>query len=259
LIDRLEDPSTYEYVALNSGETLREGIGLILRAATPAALGILFSLALVFTSGQMGAAVVREKDQRAMEIVITSLRPYELVTGKVLGMTLLSLTQLGIWALGIGITLVLLLTSSGSFQLVAIPWKVFFWAIMLGIPAYFLYAFLAAGLGIIAGDAQQAQQLAGILGFLGMAPLWLLGVLIQSPNSPVMISLSLFPLTGPIFILLRMTIVEVPIWQLLASAAILIISLVATIWAITRIFRAAMLMYGQTLKPRQIIRALRGA
>jgi ABC-2 type transport system permease protein len=130
---------------------------------------------------------------------------------------------------------------------------------MLGLPGYFLYAVIAAGLGIIAGDTQQAQQLAGFLGFIGMFPLYFAGGLLTAPNSAAAVGLTLFPLTGPMFTLLRMALTEVPLWQLLASFGILILSLVAGIWSVSRIFRAAMLIYGQALKPQEIWRALKQA
>jgi ABC-2 type transport system permease protein len=258
-LERLDDPMYRTFVNLRTGESVQEGPALIVRIATPAVLAVLMGLALLFTSSQMGAAVVREKDQRAMEMIITSIKTSQLVTGKVLGMTLLSLTQLAIWGTGVVIAIGLLLTGDVDLTGISIPWNVLFWAVALGIPGYFLYAVAAAGLGIIAGDTQQAQQLAGFLGFLGMLPLWLAGVLLEAPNSAVAVGLSLFPFTGPIFSLFRMSLTEVPLWQLVTCFGILVVSLFAGIWAVTRIFRAAMLMYGQALRPRDLWRALKQA
>jgi ABC-2 type transport system permease protein len=258
-LERLDDPMNRTFVNLRTGESVQEGPALIVRIATPAVLAVLMGLALLFTSSQMGAAVVREKDQRAMEMIITSIKTSQLVTGKVLGMTLLSLTQLAIWGTGVVIAIGLLLTGDVDLTGISIPWNVLFWAVALGIPGYFLYAVAAAGLGIIAGDTQQAQQLAGFLGFLGMLPLWLAGVLLEAPNSAVAVGLSLFPFTGPIFSLFRMSLTEVPLWQLVTCFGILVVSLFAGIWAVTRIFRAAMLMYGQALRPRDLWRALKQA
>jgi ABC-2 type transport system permease protein len=131
------------------------------------------------------------------------------------------------------------------------------WAVLLGFPGYLLYAVIAAGIGVVAGDTQQAQQLAGFLGFFGLLPMWFAGTVVEAPNSPAAVGLSLFPLTGPIFSLLRMTFTRVPLWQLLASLGLILVSLAAAVWAVTRVFRAAMLLYGQTFGPRQILRALR--
>lgn len=258
-LERLADPANRTFVAQSTGERVAEGPGMVLRFAAPAGLAILLALALLFTSSQMGAAVVREKEQRAMEMIITSLRPSQLVTGKVLGMSLLSLTQIGVWGIGAVIGVGLLLAGEVDLAGISVPWGALAWAVLLGVPGYFLYAVIASGIGIIAGDSQQAQQLAGFLGFLGMAPLWFAGVLVEAPNGAVAVGLSLFPLTGPIFSLLRMALTEVPSWQLAASFGILVVSLAAGIWAVARIFRVAMLMYGQALSPRQIVRAMRAA
>jgi ABC-2 type transport system permease protein len=144
-------------------------------------------------------------------------------------------------------------------QDLSIPWMALLWAALLGIPGYLLYAVIGSGLGVIAGDKQQARQLAGMLGFLGMGPLYLLGVIVDNLGGPLGVGLTLFPLTAPTIALFRMTLSEVPTWQLAASLAILLATLAGSIWFVARIFRAAMLMYGQALRPRAIIRALRQA
>lgn len=257
LIERLEDPSRRVFISQDTGEQVSEGVGLIVRFAAPAALAILLAFSLLLTSSQMGAVVVRDKDQRAMEMVITSISPQQLITGKVFGMTLLVLTQFAIWGLGAAIAIGLAVAGDFNLSELSIPWNAFLWAFLLGIPGYFLYAVLAAGLGIIAGDTQQAQQLAGFLGFLGLFPLWFTGVLIGNPNSPLAVGLTLFPLTAPIFALLRMTFVEIPLWQLGLSLALLVASLVLGVWFVSRIFRIAMLMYGKSFSVRQIFSTLR--
>jgi ABC-2 type transport system permease protein len=129
----------------------------------------------------------------------------------------------------------------------------------LGVPAYFLYAVLAAGLGIIAGDSQQAQQLASMLGLIGLVPLWLAGVLVTNSNGPLAVALTLFPLTSPMVSLIRMTLTTVPDWQLGLALALIIVSLLLSVWFVVRIFRAAMLLYGQALRPRAVWQALRAA
>ena len=258
-IERLEDPAEITFVARQTGERVAQGPALVVRFATPAILALIFVFTVFTSANQMGSAVVREKEQRAMEMVITSLSPRELVIGKVLGMTLLSLTQVGVWVIGAGAALGLALFGTLSVQDLSIPWSAVLWAVLLGVPAYFLYAVLGSGLGVIAGDKQQARQLAGMLGFLGMGPMYLIGAIINNLDGPLSVGLTLFPLTAPTIALFRMTLSDVPTWQLAASFALIVASLVVSIWIVARIFRAAMLMYGQALRPRQIVRALREA
>lgn len=256
---RLDNPSNVTYAAQETGERVVQGSALVIRVATPAFLALVFVLSIFTSANQMGAAVVREKEQRAMEMVVTSISPRQLVAGKVLGMTLLSLTQVGVWVGGAVISLTLALWGTFQMGALSIPWAALVWAALLGIPGYFLYAVLGAGLGVIAGDKQQARQLAGLLGFLGMGPLYLMGAIVNNLDGLLGVGLTLFPLTAPTIALFRMTLFEVPTWQLGASLAILLISLAASVWFVARIFRAAMLMYGQSLRPRQILQALREA
>jgi ABC-2 type transport system permease protein len=258
-LERIADPVDLTYVALATGDRVAEGVGLVVRISTPAVLAAVFMLTVFTGAGQMGAAVVREKDQRAMEMVITSLSPLELVSGKILGMTLLSLTQVGIWGLGAGIAVGLALSGQASAQAITIPWNALLWAVLLGIPGYFLYATLASGLGVIAGDRQQARQLAGLLSIVGISQMYMMGLLVKAPDSPLAVGLTLFPLTAPYVALSRMALTDVPLWQLTAGVGLIILTLVGSIWSVARVFRAAMLMYGQSLKPRQISRALREA
>jgi ABC-2 type transport system permease protein len=258
---RLNDPSHVTYVARETGERVDQGPALIIRIATPAFLALVFVLSVFASANQMGSAVVREKEQRAMEMVITSISPEQLVTGKVLGMTLLSLTQVALWTVGAVLAIAVALLGRQSIALriqdLSIPWSALLWAGLLGIPAYFLYAVVGAGLGLIAGDKQQAQGLSGMLGILGMSPLYLLATLIENTDGALAVGLTLFPLTAPTIALFRMTFSEVPAWQLFASLGIILITLAAGLWFVARILRAAILLYGQSLQPREILRALR--
>lgn len=253
---RLGDPSDLVYEVPARGLTLRAGPGLVTRIAFPAALGVVFAFLIFTGANQMGPVVVQEKEKRALEMVITSLTPTQLVSGKVLGMALLSMTQVVVWLLG-GL-IALLLASRNAFDLtqLSIPWGVVGWSLALGIPGYFLFAMLAAGLGIIAGDSRQAQQFAGILGLFSIAPLWFAGVLVQSPNGFGVVALTLFPLTSPTTTLFRMAVTTVPVWQLSLAVLLVVLSLVASVWVVARLFRSSMLLYGQTLHPRQVVQAL---
>jgi len=255
LPERLADPSQLTYVAQTTGQEVAEGPGLLIQVGTPLVLAILFGLTIFTGAGQMGAAMVREKENRAMEMVITSLAPWELVAGKVLGITLLTLTQIAIWGAGGAIAVGLTLAATGV-QAFTVPWTALLWATLLCGPGYFLYAVLAAGLGIIAGDQQQARQFSGLLGFVGLAPLYLMGALIKNLDGPLALALTWFPLTAPMVALFRMALSPVPSWQLGLSLVILLVSLAAGVWFVARIFRAAMLLVGQQLRPKQIWRVL---
>jgi len=255
----LKDPLQVTYQSLQSGDSFSEGTALVIRIVLPAAMGIIIAFTLYANANLLGQAVVEEKEQRAMEMVITSMRTWQLVAGKVLGIAMLTVTQLIVWCLAAVLAIYLVLTlSSGPSQL-AVPWDTLLWAFMLGAPTYLLYAILAAGLGIIAGDKKQAQQLAGNVGIFSMFPLWLTGIIIDTPNNALAVALTLFPLTSPIFAMFRMTLTEVPVYQLFLALGIILLCLLPSTWALTRIFRASMLLYGQRMTWKEVWKALKEA
>lgn len=259
LLDRLANPLVITYVDARRGTIVAEGPALLIRTFLSSIVALGFALIVFTGAGQMGVAMVREKDQRALEMVITSLSVRELVAGKVLGMSLLSLTQVGVWLVGAAIALALAFAGDLSVPMVSIPWSTVLWALLLCVPGYFLYAMLSAGLGIIAGDSQQAQQLAGMLGFFALAPFWLLGVVVSAPDGPLALVFTLFPLTAPMFTLFRMSLTIVPLWQLATALILILVSLLIATWAVARIFRTVMLLYGQRIRPRTVWQALRSA
>jgi ABC-2 type transport system permease protein len=256
---RLDNPAAMEYTNITGRDQLSEGLELILKVAAPVALGLMFALAVLTGTSQIGQAVVEEKDQRSMEMVITSVSPEQLISGKLAGMTMLTLTQVGIWIGSAFLALALAFGQQFASGAVSIPWRAFLWAALLGIPGYFLFAILSAMTGVIAGDKQQAQQLAGMLGFVGLFPLWFMAPIVQSPSGPVAVGLTIFPLTSPVVGMFRLGISEVPAWQLLAGFLAMLLSISLGIWLVARIFRASMLMYGQRLRPGQIWQSLKQA
>jgi len=255
-VERLEDPANFTYASQITGKRVSEGPAVIIRVAIPVFLAMVFVLAIFTGANQMGSVMVQEKDQRAMEMVITSISPRELVSGKVLGMTLLSITQVGVWILGAGLAVFLFFREDLVGHAISIPWHALLWAGLLCIPAYFLFALVGAGLGVIAGDITQARQLAGMLGFVGMGPLYFMGIIVNAVDGPLAVGLTLFPFTAPTIGLFRMALTEVPAWQLVVSFLILLGSLLFSIWFVARVFRATMLLYGQKLKPAEILRAV---
>ena len=255
--ERLTQTAVWEYEDLATGTTLHQGIELILWYVAPAAIAVLFAFMLMTTINHMGPVISREKEDRAMEMVLTSLRPVELVGGKILGLTLLTATQAAIWGVAAVIAIGMVWINEGQTGIPRLPWGSLAWGGVLAFLGYLLYGALGAGLGILAGDREQANQLAGLLAIVGIAPLWMVGLILARPDGTIAIALTLFPLFAPVMALIRMAMTEVPVWQLWAALGLLIVSLVLALLLVARIFRAAALLYGQRLTPSQIWRALR--
>jgi ABC-2 type transport system permease protein len=256
LHDRLARTAVWEFRALDKDVALHDGLDLVIWYAAPPLIGMLYAFMLLTTVNHMGPAIIREKEERAMEIVLTSLRPVELVGGKIVGLALLTLTQAVIWGLGAAAAIGLLWWHEGRSGMPLLPWGALGWGLALAAPNYLLFGALGAGLGILAGDREQAKQIAGLVAILGIAPVWFISVILTQPDGPAALVLTLIPVFSPVVALIRMTMTEVPTWQLWAALGLLWASVIVGVMMVARLFRAAALMYGQRLAPRQIWRAL---
>ncbi len=256
LQDRLLKTAVWEFQDLDSGVTLHDGVELVIWYVAPPLVGMLYAFMLMTTINHMGPVIIREKEERAMEIVLTSLRPVELVGGKILGLSLLTLTQALIWGLGAATGVGLVWWHEGHSGVPLLPWGPLGWGLALAMPNYLLFGALGVGLGILAGDKEQAKQIASLVALLGIAPIWFLAPILSQPDGAVSVILTLIPVFAPVVALIRMTVTQVPAWQLWAALGLLWLSVGIGVIVVARLFRAAALLYGQRLTPRQIWRAL---
>jgi ABC-2 type transport system permease protein len=252
----LENPSETTYIQVDTGITVTEGPAALLYFAIPSILAVIMIFSIFTGVNQMGSAAVAEKDDRLLEVILSTMSDAQFIVGKVTGVAGLVLTQLGVWFGGLMVAaLIPFGADSSNTQLSQLPPTPFVWALLLGIPLFLLYSMLAAGAGIAAGDGRQAQQLAGLLTLLCLAPVWLLPVIIENPEGTAALALSLFPLTGPFVLLFRMTLTEIPFWQPALSLLLVLISLVLATLITAWIQRAALIMQGQSLFDRSVWRA----
>jgi len=115
-----------------------------------------------------------------------------------------------------------------------------------------MIASLMAAAGATVADSQEAQQMAGLFSLPIMAPVWLGVVIIENPNSPLAIGLSLFPPTALSTIAMRIMSVPIPFWQVAVSVTLLVLSAGGAVWLAGRAFRLGMLRYGQRLNWREL-------
>lgn len=256
VLERLSEGNDWLYQDLDTGRTLSGDLEIQLWALMPMALAMVFILLLSTTLNSVGPSVVREKEERSMEMILTSLRTEELMGGKLLGIALLSAVQLGIWLAAAAVALAIYWVGEGSGGLPTLRWPVLGWGLLLGVPGYLLYAALAAALGIMAGTREQARQTSGLLSMLAVAPLFMLTGVLGAPDSTSAVALTLIPLFAPTVAFFRMMLTEVPLWQLWTAFALLWIAVAAALWVTARVFRMASLLYGQRMDPRHIWRAV---
>lgn len=219
----------------------------------PFVFGFIFLAAVFATSGYLLQAVVEEKENRTMEMLVTTISPAQLMSGKILGIIAVGWTQLFVW---IVMALVLLVIASlfvGFPGINSITFRYIVLAAGIFVPAFVMLSALMVAVGATLTDAQEAQQVTSLFTLPLFIPFWFVFQLIGHPNGPVAVGLSLFPLTAPITLAIRAGFTTIPPWQIGLSLGFLIIGAGLAVWLAGRAFRLGMLRYGQRVPWREFL------
>ncbi len=237
--------------------------GPTLGAVLPVLLSIAFIFLVLMSSGYLMGAVVEEKENRTMEVLITSLSPSKLIGAKVLGIVAIGLTQMAAWLL-VGVLAVLIggqLLGIGWFQNPGLDWPSILKVVAIAIPSYVLASALMTAIGCTVAQAQEGQQIGALFFMLFMIPLYAIMLIGETPNAAPSVVLTLLPFTSLMTMGFRSLFSVVPLWQVAASVAIQMTCAAGALWLAGRAFRLGMLRYGQRLSLREILgreRATRG-
>jgi len=205
---------------------------------------------IMFTGGSLVRSLVEEKSNRLIEIILSSCRPDDLLLGKVMGLTLLVLTQLGIWALlAFGYAGPLIATSSAFQNLhIVIPYFLL---------AFLFYVSIFVGVGSIVNTEQEAQQITSYLTLLIIFPVVLLMPIIQNPDQELVKIFAYIPFTSPLVMIARMNVIQIPLYEHLIAMGILVLSIALVIKVSVKIFRIGILSYGKLPSFKELMNWLR--
>ncbi len=254
--ERLIDPVNVDiFMESSQRELTFEGIiGLFI---TPVIFAMVLLMALQLSSTFLMAGVVEEKSNHIMEILITSITPYQLLAGKLLGLGALGLIQILIWIV-VGLVGVSLGGNIEFFSGIALPLDFILIVIVYFLLTYFLYSSLLAGIGAVMGSEQESRTIAGAVSLLIAIPFFFFSVLILNPESPIFTVLMYFPFTAGMTYMMKFPFVQISIWEVLVSLSILAVSTVIVTWAAARVFRWALLLYGKKPNLFTIFRVITG-
>ena len=211
-------------------------------------VGLMIYLTLMIYGQVIMGAVVEEKDTRIAEILFSSARPFELMFGKLVGVGLAGLTQLGIWVVTLGVLIGFLSAQGGSDIFASLPsispmmivcFLVYF---LIG---FFLYASIYALVGAMVTNVQEGGQFALPATLLLVMGYMFTFAVIRDPNSPLSFWLSIAPFFAPVIMPVRILAEMPPVWQILLSMAINIVAIAGLVWLASRVYRVGMLMYGK--------------
>jgi ABC-2 type transport system permease protein len=230
-----------------TGSRAESGLGA---AALAVMLFLILYIAIIMWGQQVMQGVLEEKGSRVIEVVISSVTPFELMMGKLLGICLLGLTQLSIW---LGTMLVVtspaivatmaFLPAGVSLPTLSAVTLINF--VLLFILGFLAYATLYAGIGASFNNLQEAQQAASIAMMFVIIPVMVMYPVINDPNSRMATILSLIPMFTPLLMPLRIAIEMPPAWQLALAYVLTIGFVIGMVWICARIYRVGILMYGK--------------
>ena len=221
----------------------------------PILSGLGFMMLLSFSAGYLVQVVAEEKENRTMEIVVSSASPGQLIGGKVLGIFGVTFTQVVAWTAFVALAAVVggNVLDVAFLQDAGVDVRTTLLLLAVFLPAYVMYAALMAAMGATVAEPQEAQQVTGMFILPNVVPMWLIMVLIESPNSPLAIGLTLFPLTSPATIAMRTTFGQVPLWQAGMAFVLLVLSALGAVWLAGRALRLGMLRYGKPVSLRELL------
>ena len=244
---------------------------------------IIYMVIFVF-GGQVMRGVIEEKTNRIVEVIISSVKPFELMMGKIIGVALVGLTQFMLWAVltlaisGIAssflptpevfsagtvmseqITEVAEAESSSAltevFEVInSINFKDILWCFLLYfIGGYFLYSAMFAAVGSAVDSETDTQQFATPISLMLIIPMICSSLIANAPDSSLALWMSMIPFTSPVGMMLRIPF-GVPIWQIAVSVTILFATFILFTWFASKVYRTGILMYGKKVSWKEIFR-----
>jgi len=218
----------------------------------PFVMGMLLSIAIVTGGQYLLQGVTEEKESRILESLLCTVTPEELMFGKLVGLGGAGLTLVAAWS-AMGAYLGGPIAMAANFHLS--PLLVVF-GVTYFLLGYLFYASLMTGIGAVASNLREANQMALMFTFGNFIPFYMLTKIIGHPDSQLAVALSIFPMTAPTTMLMRLAASDmgVPPWQIAVSLAVLAGAAWLAVVASARVFRIGLLLYGKTPNLPEILR-----
>lgn len=216
----------------------------------------------IFTaSGYLLNSMAQEKENRLIEILLSSVRPMELVIGKVIGLGALGFTRMLVWLVSAwwcsGGVIILMSTLMGMGGVANIPLRVLMLDIVYYLFGYALYAMLMVAIGAVITGTRESEQVVLVLCSIATLPDIIVALLVINSNVAIARVLSMFPLTAPTMMMLRLALGDVPWVDIVASLGILFVSILAAAWLGARMVRVGLLIYEKRPTMQEIWQMIR--
>jgi len=254
---RIMEGSVLTVQSMNDERKFQDNETGIIVVMLPIMIAMFFLFVVMGASGYFLQVVTDEKENRTMEIMITSISPAQLIGGKSVGLVAVGLTQISIWIASIAIAWVVAQQFFEPLQNIQLPWDVLIIFAIFFLPSYAIVAGMMICIGALVTELQEGQQISGIINLLFTFPIFFAALAFADPDSPLLVFLSFWPTTSLMTIIMRWGFTIIPLWQIALSWFISVITGIAIIWVASRVFRLGMLRYGQRITFKAAFTALR--
>ncbi|MGA8182621.1 MAG: ABC transporter permease [Terriglobia bacterium] len=223
---------------------------------------VLYMTLIVYGMSTMHS-VMEEKSTRMIEILVSSIRPFELLTGKILSVGAVALTQYLVWAVTVGLlfasaaSVAALVRPGATVPGISLSPMLLVYLVIFFLAGYFLYSALYAAAGAIVSTDEEARQAQMPLTLMILCSFMLFNVILNNPNSTLSVVLSMTPFLSPILMTLRVAMQTPPLWQIVLALAFSIATTIYVIRISARIYRVGILMYGKRPSIKELRRWLR--
>lgn len=214
-------------------------------------LPLFLFMSIMNAGGYLLNGIVEEKENKVVEVLLSTISPSELLSGKILGLGGLGILQVSIWGIGIIAVTKILNIPLITFEK-GIIIMIFF---ILG---YFFYSSIFAMIGSISTSTRDSQQISAIVSFIVFIPMLLFFGIVQNPNMAFIRLLGMIPPFTPSIMIMRVLLTETPISDIIISIIILIGSVIVAAKIASKIFNIGILMYGKKPSLNEVIRWIRG-
>ncbi len=259
VLERAKTPIVLSSIRLDeTGEAL-EGQNPFLQFFMPYIFAILLMFSIFFASGYLLQSISEEKENRLMEVLLSSVSARQLLVGKVLGLGAAGLAQIVIWVISFWVLVDVALTRIPGLGTASMPPGLLVLALVYYVLGYLLFAVIMAVVGSIGTTARESQSWSSIIAVTATLPLFFLNVIIENPDHAIAVVFTLIPTTSSVTAMMRLPTEGIPAWQLVLSLSLLTAAIFLCMWAGAKVFRACLLMYGKRPSLREITRYIREA
>jgi ABC-2 type transport system permease protein len=253
-------PASFDSIVVGEGGATKEGAKEVELLSVSYIFSFLLMMAVLTGSSYLLQSVSEEKENRMIEVVLTSVSPLGLMAGKVLALGLVGLLQVTVWAASIALMGPRILESFPNLTGLTIDPVVLVWVVAFFLAGYFVFGVINAGIGAATTSYREGSMISMLLLMPAvLVPMWLFMIIAGNPDGPLARILSFVPFTAPITMMLRIGATDIPLVEIVGSLAATVLGGVVLLWGSARVFRAGLLMYGQRMSLRRVLSALRQA